>query len=314
MKNSRKTSAAFTLVEMLVVISIISVVALTMARAVRGARRQANATKCQANMKNLHTAVVSYASDKGYYPLASSYETVNRWFDSEGGKQFAYHEKRGWVSWLPKNKTEPRRDKNRKTVWEKAPDKSHAADFQYLGNTDERMPEAIREGALFKYTGKDLATYRCPEHPDYLGNSVHLAFSMNTWFGSHCNRFGDNAYGRSPAALAKKDSSRMALFVEINEGGNTEDDRSGQSADDKTKIRVFADDCVWQWDHEERAKREMGRFTHRKTNKNYSHVVFVDGHVASICEDFATFRDDSDAAQDAKDMIDVFTALGDGTF
>ena len=44
MKNFRKSAAAFTLVEMLVVIVIISVVALAMARAVRGAQRQANAT------------------------------------------------------------------------------------------------------------------------------------------------------------------------------------------------------------------------------------------------------------------------------
>ncbi|MBQ6925909.1 MAG: prepilin-type N-terminal cleavage/methylation domain-containing protein [Kiritimatiellae bacterium] len=333
MKNFRKSSAAFTLVEMLVVIVIISVVALAMARAVRGARRQANATKCQANMKNLHTAVVSYASDKGYYPLASSYETLDKNYNSKGETVLAYHEKRGWVSWLPKNGL--RRDENRKTVWDKVADKSHADDFYYPGNTDERMSEAIREGALFKYTGKDLATYRCPEHPDYQGKSVHLAFAMNTWFGSHCQgreevdgkkknpgkRFADIVRGRSPAAVADKDSSRMALFVEIDEAGpSTEgetpskNDRSGQSADEKTKIRVFADDCVWQWDHETAQKRELGRFTHRKTNKNYSHVVFLDGHVTSICENFDTFRNDSEAAKDAKNMTDVFTVLGDGTF
>ncbi len=349
MKNFRKSSAAFTLVEMLVVIAIISVVALAMARAVRGARRQANATKCQANMKNLHTAVVSYASDKGYYPLASSYETLDKNYNSKGETVLAYHEKRGWVSWLPKNGA--RRDKDRKTVWNKVPAKSHADDFYYPGNTDERMPEAIKEGALFKYTGKDLVTYRCPEHPDFKGKSVHLAFAMNTWFGGHCKgrkkvdgeekdpgtRFGDNVYGRSPAKVAQKDSSRMALFVEIDEEGpSTEgespskNDRSGQVAEvkgtenadeddaynhkDPTKVRVFADDCVWQWDHKDEQKRELGRFSHRKTNKNYSHVVFLDGHVASICEDFDTFRNDSDAATDAKNMTDVFTVLGDGTF
>ena len=320
MKNLKKSSAAFTLVEMLVVITIISIVALTMSRAVRGARRQAHAAKCQSNLKNLHTAVSGFLSDKQHYPLASSYETVDRHYTSGGDKNEAFVEKRGWVSWLPKD-GKPRRDKDRKTIWQREGDKSHAADFYYPANTDERMPEAIREGALFKYTGKDLVAYRCPEHRTHMGKSVHLAYSLNGWFGSHSQRFAHDISGLWSAHTAKKNSSRMVLFIEIDEDGPSTEgenpsksDRLGQSADEKTKKRVFADDCVWQWDHEERSKREKGKFPHRKAGKNYGHVVFLDGHVASICEKFDVFREESSSAPKANDMIDVFTAMGDGTF
>ena len=319
MKKLKKSSAAFTLVEMLVVITIISIVALTMSRAVRGAQRQANAAKCQSNLKNLHTAVSGFLSDKQYYPLASSYETWYPHYDSEGNSIDSYQEKRGWVSWLPKKGK--RRDNDRKTIWQREGDKSHAADFYYPANADERMPEAIREGALFKYTGKDLAVYRCPENKTIAGAAVHLAYSMNGWFGSHGLRFSYDRLGRLPYEVAKKNSSRMVLFTEIDENGPStegenpsQSDRAGQAAEEKTKVRVFADDCVWQWDHDERAKRERGRFTHRKTGKNYTHVVFLDGHVASICEKFEIFREESDSAPDAKDMTDVFTAMGNGTF
>ncbi len=62
---------AFTVVEMLVAISIIGIL---VALLVPGAGRlidQANQTKCSGNLRQLHTALVSYAADnKGFFPIA----------------------------------------------------------------------------------------------------------------------------------------------------------------------------------------------------------------------------------------------------
>ncbi len=321
MKNFRKSSAAFTLVEMLVVIAIISLVALAMSRAVRGARRQANAAKCQANMKNLHTAVMGYLADNDKYPLASSYETVERWYDNSGTKSERFFEERGWVSWLPSSGS--RRDGDGKTVWQRQPDKSHAKDFEYFGNHDDRTVESIREGVLFKYAGKDLATYRCPEHTKTTeGEAVSLAYAMNSWFGCHSRPISVSWHDlrRTPAALSKLNSSRMALFIELNEGGkDSSTSRKGQdpnqTGDDDTEqlsSRVFADDCVWEWDVD--GFVETGLPCHRKARDNYTHVVFVDGHVASVSEDPDVYKQDVNPESDANSLEDIFVLLGKGEY
>ena len=282
MKSSQKSSAAFTLVEMLVVIAIISLVALAMSRAVRGARRQANATKCMANMKNLHTAAMAYVADKGGYPIASSYETQTTWFSEGGTKNIAYHEEWGWVSWLPKNG--PRRNDDGKTEWQRDSEHSHASGFQYFSNHDERTIESIREGALFKYTGKDISSYRCPDHVKTAkGETVHLGYAMNGWFYSHSNR-KYHGLRKTAGEVSKVNSSQMALFVEIDEEGpNTSDERGGQEGERSgghSQKRIFADDSVWEWTED--GNVELGSFNHRKAGELYTHVVFVDGHVASI--------------------------------
>ncbi len=303
MKNFKKSARAFTLVEMLVVIAIISLLSLGTMRMVRSMRRQANAVKCQANMKNLHTAVVSFLADKGHYPLASSYETSISYYDTDGNKHTSYYEERGWVSWLPRNGSK-RRDEHGQTVWRRDDNrKSHAAEYEYYGNCEERTMESIEEGSLFKYAGENLETYRCPEHVKAAnGAPAHLAYAMNHWFGCHNDqnntRFSKGRR-RTPNDVSAKDSSRLALFVEIDEPPKKNPtSRPGKKAGEED-TRSFKDDCVWMWTN----PVEIGRFTHRKSNKNYTHVVFLDGHVASV----------SDRGNDS-DNIKEFHHLGEGTY
>lgn len=317
MKTLGREKAAFTLVEMLVVIVIISLVALAVSQALRGAQRQANTTKCLANMKNLHSAVVSYLADNNEYPAAASYEVWHRTFDKDGNDTPHYYERFGWVAWVTKDGK--RRDSNGQTPWEKDKNKSsHANDFTYPANTDPIIRNAISEGALFKYTGKDYSTYKCPEHrKSSNGKTVHLAYAMNGYsgdkrgFGSYNER---NWYYYKPKDIDKdkKDSSRIALFIEIDEGEEeSSSDRGGQPADEKLKKRELPDDCCWNCDDD---GAEIGRFSHRRGSKNYCHVAFMDGHVAAIPHD-----DDADDPEDPgwnghANLKDVFKSLGDGTF
>ena len=156
MKTKTTLKAAFTLVEMLVVIAIISLVAMALTSAIRGAQRTANAAKCQANLKNLHTAVLAYFADNKGYPRASSYEKM-----SHVKQRKEFHEYSGWVAWVPKDGGN-RRNSQGKTPWGQNNSKSYAEKFYFPANIDPNMRQAISEGSLFKYVGKDPATYLCP--------------------------------------------------------------------------------------------------------------------------------------------------------
>ncbi len=343
MKTNTTSKAAFTLVEMLVVIVIISLVATALTSAIKGAQRAANATKCQANMKNLHTAVVAYLADRralwgrdplferlkseefgseqntGFvYPRASSYESTEMVW-AEGNAEPRFWECHGWVSWI--KASGDRLDKNGKTPWlNDSPlfEKSHAKEYYYPANIDEKMPKAIAEGYLFKYVGKDLSTYRCPDHRHAeTGEAVHLAYAMNTWFGSHVNAIGS---ARSSSSFSGDiQPSRMALFIEMEDADPDDakpDGRKGVPADSRkgenTKITAFAGDSSWDWG---KYGKEKGRFSHRmgKQGKQmYCNVVFVDGHVQAIPNEISD--EELNEWNGHATLDDVYEALGKGVF
>ena len=68
MANSSRRRPAFTLVELLVVITIIGMLVALLLPAVQSARESARATQCMNNMSNLAKAMVSYDSSKGSFP------------------------------------------------------------------------------------------------------------------------------------------------------------------------------------------------------------------------------------------------------
>ena len=347
--NAKTTSkSAFTLVEMLVVIAIISLVAMALSSAVRGARRTANAAKCQANLKNLHAAVTTFFADNGHYPHASSYEVMGR---NSKGKVFS--ERQGWVSWVPKGGGK-RRDANGKTPWSgNGNEKSHADKFYFPANTDQNMQQAISEGSLFKYVGKDPMTYRCPQSKfTPAGSRIFLSYSMNAWFICHSYLHEDYGrwkrvkngvsvdYARCSKDFTSKNSSdkhvyyipsRMALFIEMEDADDSSDgDRDGQSADGKQQARVLKGDCVWEWSAVvcSDSTRELGRFNFKKRDEGhfkgaskYCNIVFVDGHVTaitdapeSIDEEWNGHPNLNEYKKDDMSKSGVFYTLGNGSY
>lgn len=67
--------AAFTLVELLVVISIIAVLAAIVLSVTQKTRETANAAKCIAKLRAISTAINLYKTDKMAYPKAAHYTT-----------------------------------------------------------------------------------------------------------------------------------------------------------------------------------------------------------------------------------------------
>jgi prepilin-type processing-associated H-X9-DG protein len=79
----RRKSIGFTLVELLVVVGIVTALIAVLLPALAGARRQANAIRCQANLSQLGHALVLYTQLSGYYPGSDAfYSAPGGWIDA----------------------------------------------------------------------------------------------------------------------------------------------------------------------------------------------------------------------------------------
>ena len=74
-RKGRREVAGFTLVELLVVITIIAILVGLLIPAVQMAREAARMGECKNNLKQMATAVHSHVSIKGYYPPATSVQS-----------------------------------------------------------------------------------------------------------------------------------------------------------------------------------------------------------------------------------------------
>lgn len=290
------SKAGFTLIEMLVVIVIISLIAGAVSIGVRSAQNQARDMQCLAHLKNLHNAATSYLADQEHYPAAGSYEicTENENEDGEGpsGGQLNYSERIGWVAWI--------RDGIEKTSannpYKLDKHNTHAASFRYVGcggasekqslsNKDalekaKYVQQSIREGGLFRYTGKDYTTYFCKQ--SFGGSGAHRSYAMNGWFYSRRHPAREL---RTTRHLSDIDSSRLAMFVEIesNDGGKVKGEPYDLMKDwgYYQTLGNIVNDSVWDYDD----KKEGLGCWHKKAGRQCTHVLFADGHIETILKE-----------------------------
>lgn len=78
--------AGFTLVELMVVITIISVLAALLSPALKAAREAARAAKCMSSQRQIGAALLMYADDNNGWlpPQRDPFNTGPRWYDQTG--------------------------------------------------------------------------------------------------------------------------------------------------------------------------------------------------------------------------------------
>ncbi len=182
----------FTLVELLIVIAIIGILAGMLAPKLFGAMHGAKEQHCRNNLRQLHSAVVDFASDRGGdLPYAHSYE----WYRVGDN---TYHERRGWVSWVPDDLDIATLD----STWAEN-HVSHSGELSDDLGHGKSAAFAIEYGTLFDYVN-DEKSYFCPvtklnpkkwvgfltdtEKTNVLYD-VRRTYAMNPLFGSPCHRY-----------------------------------------------------------------------------------------------------------------------------
>lgn len=254
----------FTLVELLVVISILGILAAALTTQVTKARSMGQAIRCKANLKNLTQAAINYGVETRHMPYAGSYEFP--WPETVNGRyEYRYHEYVGWVSWTGTGH------------WtSKDPQAGSMDNAAAYGAT---AFESITNGVLWSRVGKDLSVYVCDVHKaecKALKSEEPLrSYVMNGYFGYQIKGRGN---ALSPVRVIWMDNlaaggnaGNLLLFSELppleNNGGNDE-----QTTIDSVLENVRGYGNV-------AGKQETLGFYHKVGKRSVAHVSFADGHV-----------------------------------
>ena len=158
-RSLKRTAAGFTLLELLVVISVIILLSALILPAVYRMREAARSAQCTSNLRQLYGASMTYSSSqtgryRGRLPYAASHlrysSTTERW-----------HKRTGWVDW-------------------------ESEDDRTTGPTRWWGEDAIRSienGTLFDYVDRTIDVYVCPTFKlqyDWNGEEAFRSYVMSS--------------------------------------------------------------------------------------------------------------------------------------
>ena len=286
----------FTLVELLVVISILGVLAAALTTQVGRTRASGQAVRCKANLKNLAQAALSYAVDShpgknGVWlpdetmPWAGSHE--GSWPDDvtgNGDYKEMYHHRPGWVSWTWSAGGFPWPNRN--------PQSGSTKTASFFGDKSTTY-HSISNGLLWSYVGADLATYVCDTHKGVckrkgvhkLNAPVRRSYVMNAYFGYDYRTSGaKKATGRGVNVNSLSDrgnAGSLLLFAELPayrvEGANFD-----ESVETDTKAADGVLEVEIRGYNKKPTNEEILGFNHKIGKRHVAHVAFADGHVDGV--------------------------------
>ncbi len=261
----------FTLVEMLVVISIIGILSAALITQVTKVRETARGVKCKANLKNLAQAALNYGIDNRRLPWAGSHEVV----DSNRSGGMSVHLRRGWVDWTKGESLEhwPKSYNTGPSMSGGAMQTLAAGPAGYL---------AVTNGTLWSYMGRELSTYVCEAQKAANKSStskdiIYRSYSMSCYFGYNKDEMPisrnwrdiwlDNLSDRGSA-------ERLLMFAEL-----------ASKQPDKINPKVAVDGVLetfitgYNDARNNKTKTEILGFCHTVGKQTVAHVAYADGHV-----------------------------------
>ena len=257
---------AFTLLELLVVITIIAILAGVLAGNYGQVRENGWSTSCKGHLKNLYQAALNYSVDnRGGYPHAGPYETHDDLNNT-------YAEQKAWVNWTGTG------------IWPAGP--NHMIPPTWYGSL---AWTSITNGTLWDYTSHDSSAYFCPKFRSLKnGYDVKRSYVMNGYFGCQNTQTNQDSLSVDPRAT---EASRTLMFADmqdrINYPGRTS---AGNMPVVCTVCAVGStppgpgDDGVLEATSllSPYVTYESIGYIHRMAGDYYGHVVFMDGHIEAV--------------------------------
>lgn len=189
MKNNKnKDRFGFTMLELLVVIAIIGVLTALMIPAIGKVYEKGRIVQCVNNLKQLHTAAVSYSSaNGGRLPYAATEDWKQIYMDNgEPNENLGRHS--GWVAWFSES--------DRNTLW--------------WNRNQTNGLQCIKNGSMFGHVGSDgdEAIYVCPSMSRLAKKTFNdERQNVTRSYGMNASVSGNNYYNIGGA-------SRKIMFAE----------------------------------------------------------------------------------------------------
>ncbi|MDA3797593.1 MAG: type II secretion system protein [Kiritimatiellae bacterium] len=258
----RKTKNGFSLIEILIVVTIIGILMAIIMPTYKGIASKGRAVKCQANLKNLHTATMLRVKASSRYPNA-----ISRVWERDD----SYIEQRiGWVTWITTASKEQIYANPSLGVTE------------WLGDNGYM---SVTNGSLWSYTGKSIECYSCPEFKVTLDKTTAIDSGQ-----VHRTYVFNRALDEKNAFRVKRMSATLmfgegAIAILLSPPGDGDETGHGWNNENKWDGCFMPGKWVestpgkGDWHFEKGRNSEVLGHYHKDGT---SYAVFCDGHIEKI--------------------------------